>query len=235
MSEPDSQPPRIEPTHQRSPRHLDRLFGDRLVGADVVELGLAEALLVFGIGEVDLPEVQPHQTDEADGHERHLPAPVRRNPHDATRNDDADARARVEDAGGERPLLLREPHADGLDRRREIGGFGETQDEAHDDEAHYRRDQAVRGGRERPQDERESERLLDAEFVDDDADHRGEHGVCECERRGDGAVVHVGPAERTLQRGLEHRQRVAVDVVDGRAEEQQSADHPAVVADLARD
>ena len=91
----------------------------------------------------------------------------------------------------------------------------------------------MRGGRERPENERAGERLLHAEFVDEESDERREHRVREGECRGDPSVVDVIPSERALQRGLEHRKRIAVDVVDGRREEQQRADEPAEVANAA--
>jgi hypothetical protein len=94
---------------------------------------------------------------------------------------------------------------------------------------------AVRGSGERPEDESASQRFLHTELVDEEADERREHCVGEGERRRDPSVVDIIPAERALQRGLQHRQRVAIDVVDRRREEQQRADDPTVVADMPRD
>ena len=64
---------------------------------------------------------QPHSTDEPRHHQR--------------RDQRADVGAGVEDAGGEGPLLAREPLGDGLDRRREIAGLTEAEEEAGEGEA----------------------------------------------------------------------------------------------------
>ena len=58
--------------------------------------------------------------------------------------------------------------------------------------------------------------------------------VGELEREHDVAVVDLRPAELRLQRRLQDADDLAIDVVDGRGEEQQRADDPAEPADARR-
>ncbi len=87
------------------------------------------------------------------------------------------------------------------------------------------------GSRDGPEDQRDRQRLLYAEAIDKHADGRRKRRICEGECERDPRVIDIVPSERALQRGLQYRQRVAVDVVDRRAEEQQPADHPPIVSD----
>ena len=58
-------------------------------------------------------------------------------------------------------------------------------------------------------------------------------GVRDLERGVRQPVLRVGPAELGVQRPLDEREDLPVDVVDGRRQEQQAADQPAIAADGA--
>ena len=72
---------------------------------------------------------------------------VQRDPrHDQRRHERADVGAGIEDARGERALLLRKPLRDRLDRRREVARLAEAEQPAHQHEAGDRR-RVARGRR----------------------------------------------------------------------------------------
>src|SRR5205085_6579439 len=76
----------------------------------------------------DEPEHEPQQAECAREDKGPLPTVVEIEPRHAERRDDrADVRASVEDAGGERALTLRKPFGDCLDGGREITGLTETE------------------------------------------------------------------------------------------------------------
>ena len=70
-----------------------------------------------------------------------------------------------------------------------------------------------------------------ADAVHDPAGGEQTDRVGELEGEDDRGVVAFGPSELALERGLEDADDLAIDVVDGRREEQQRADHPAITAD----
>src|SRR5688572_9550830 len=86
----------------------------------------------------------------------------------------------------------------------------------------------VRDGREAPEHDEDREAGLRAEPIDHAPGEEQADRVRELEREHDVRVVQLAPAELGLQRGLEDPEDLAIDVVDRRGEEQQSADHPAV-------
>jgi hypothetical protein len=227
--------PDLAVAQQCRPAQAQGLLAGRLASTDVGQLVRRQPGVLFRRMKAPLPEHQPQQAGRADRHERRLPTEGEGQPHRHRRRDDAQRRAGVEQAGRERAFLLREPHRHGLDGRREVGRLGHAEQEAHEDEAQHRRDQAMRGRCQRPQHQREPEAALDAEAVDGRADQWREGGVGGREGEGDPAVVGIGQRqaaglEGLLQAGLEDRQRVAVDVVDRRRRKQQGADPPALAA-----
>ena len=176
------------------------------------------------------------------------------NGHDQRRDQRADVRAGVEDAGGERALALREPLGHDLDRRREIAGLAQAErkprgDESGDRSAVGEADQprgarprrpehaglGVRHRREAPDDDDQREAEARAEPIHQPAGDQQPDGIGELEREHDVGVVDLGPAELRLQRRLEDADHLPVDVVDRRGDEQQAADVPAVVADPLAD
>jgi len=88
-------------------------------------------------------------------------------------------------------------------------------------------------GREAPEADEDDEALLDADAVDDAPGKHHPDRVGELEAEHDAGVGPLIPGELLLQGPLEQADDLAVDVVDGRREEQQRADDPALVADFS--
>ena len=77
----------------------------------------------------------------------------------------------------------------------------------------------------------EPEPELRADAIEDLAPDQHHHGVRHLEGDDDAAVVELGPADLPLEIGRQDAEHLAVDVVDGGGEEQQSADDPPEPAD----
>ena len=69
-----------------------------------------------------------------------------------------------------------------------------------------------------------------AHAIDEPAREQQPDRIGELEAEDDVGVVDLAPAVLLLQRRLEDADHLAIDVVDGRGQEQQAADHPAVPA-----
>ena len=109
------------------------------VVADVGHLRGGEPGVLLGRTVAPRPPGEPEEAREAGGDERPLPAPVERDPGNDQRGDERPhVRARVEDAGGEGALLLREPLRHRLDGGREVARFAEAEEEPHEGEARGR-------------------------------------------------------------------------------------------------
>jgi hypothetical protein len=102
-----------------------------------------------------------------------------------------------------------------------------AQDRGHRGAEHGRL--GMRDGGHAPDHDREREPGARAHLVDHPPRDQEPDRVGELEREDDVGVVDLAPAELLLQRRLEDADHLAVDVVDRRREEQQRADHPAVV------
>ena len=89
----------------------------------------------------------------------------------------------------------------------------------------------VRDRGDAPQDDGDRVAAPHADAVHDRAGGEQADRVGELEGEDDRGVVALGPSELALQRALEDADDLAIDVVDGRREEQQRADHPAIAAD----
>jgi len=143
------------------------------------------------------------------------------------RQDRADIRAAVEDAGGEGALALREPIRHGADGSGEVRGLTQAEGKARDAKAQGGAGQRVRHGGGAPQ--RDGHRIAQARARPIDQAAGEGHGqrIGQLERENDPAVVPVAPAEFYFERRLEQREHLAIHVVDGGGEKQQSADVPA--------
>ncbi len=82
-----------------------------------------------------------------------------------------------------------------------------------------------------PQHNHDREAGAGAEPVHQPAGDQQADGIGELKGKDDVRVVDLGPAELGLEGRLEDADHLAVDVVDGRGEEQQPADVPAVASD----
>ena len=150
------------------------------------------------------------------------------------RDDDADVRAGVEDAGCERAFLLWKPLGDRLDRARKIAGLAEAEREPREAEAGDGADDRVAHARQAPDDDRERVGESGADPVEDAAGQQQAEAVREAEPRDDVAVVHLAPAELAAERRRENSQHLAIEVVDGRRRKQQGEDRPAVAEPARR-
>jgi len=84
-----------------------------------------------------------------------------------------------------------------------------------------------------PQTDEDDEAFLDADAVDDPTREHHPDGVGELEAEDDTGVGAFIPSELLLERALEQADDLPVDVVDGRGEEEECADNPALVADFS--
>ena len=232
---------------------LRRLGGSRLrafVLVDVLELLGRDARVFGGLPVEPDPEAHPDEAERADDDERHLPAPELRNDRDRERRcERADGRAGVEDRGSERAVFLREVLGRHLDRRGEVARLAERQHRAaREEEPHGRGDahhaeeacrlepfgahaaRRVEARAQGPDEDRPQIPLLRPEPVDELAGEKVAQRVDDRERRRDRAVVVVGPVELGRDEVLPGEgEDLAVEVVDGRCEEEQRADDPAEV------
>ena len=211
--------------------------GDRLrrIAADVVELRLRKPRMRLGRPIEHPPDPEPEEADRPRHDERPLPAPGEGDEgNDRGRDHRADVGPGVEDAGGERPLFLREPLRHRLDGGREVGGLAEAQGEAGDPEAQGRARRGVEHGGDAPEGDREGEAEAGAHPVEQAARHQQPEGVGGLEGGHDIAVLDLAPADAALEVGGEDPQHLPVDVVDGGGEEEQGADRPAEVAGPGR-
>jgi len=119
---------------------------------------------------------------------------------------------------------------DRLDRRREVSALAKTEADARDDEPARAADQRVGRGSQAPDRDRHRVADLHALAIDEPTEQKQADGVGELERGVREAVLRVGPAELGVERPLDQRQDLTVDVVDGRGQEQQAADQPAITA-----
>ena len=87
--------------------------------------------------------------------------------------------------------------------------------------------QGVGHRRQAPEQDRQGVTEPDAQAVDEPAGARVADGIGDLEGEDDVAVVDLVPAELLGQIGLENADHLAVDVVEGRGEEQQGTDAPA--------
>src|SRR2546421_8417011 len=125
-----------------------------------------------------------------------LPILVRDNPGDGQRDDDrAEVRPGVEDARGERALLLREPFGHGLDRRGEVAALAQPQREARHAEAEGGARERVSHRGETPDDYRQREALARAEPVHHATDDEKAYGVGRLKCRDDPAVLGLVPPD----------------------------------------
>ena len=138
--------------------------------------------------------------------------------------------------GGERALALREPLRHGLDRGREVRRLADAEQEPRERRSPSRcsRERGAHAG-ERPPRHRDRQTQLGADAIEDAAPDQHHHRVRDLERDDDAAVIELGPADLLLQVRREDAEHLAVDVVDGRGEEQQRADDPAPSADAGAD
>ena len=133
--------------------------------------------------------------------------------------------------GGERAFPPREPVRDRLDRRREVSAFAQAQRGARDHETARAADQRVRRRRRgsRPRSRRRSRSSTPKRSMNQPNTNRL-IAYAPWNARVRRAVLGVRPTELGVQRALDQREDLPVDVVDGRREEQQPADQPAVAA-----
>ena len=125
-------------------------------------------------------------------------------------------------------VALGEPVGDRLDRRREIAALAQAQAGARDHEPVRAPHQSVGGRRDAPGRDRDRVADLHPEAIDEPPEPEQADRVGELERRVGHPVLGVGPAELDVQRPLDQREDLPVDVVDGGRQEQQGADDPAV-------
>ncbi len=201
------------------------------------------------------PEEQPDEAQRSRDDERPVPSPVQSDPgHDERGHEGADVGAGVEDACGERAFLLGEPLGGDFDRGRKVARLAEPEREPRGDESgdrrrvgesHERED--CGGGRtedrrfgvrhrgQAPYDQGDGIALFRPQPVDHPAGEQKSDRVGELEREDDIGVVDLAPAELLLECRLQDADDLAIDVVDGRREEEQGADDPAVASNAPGD
>lgn len=176
--------------------------------------------------------------------------------HDERRDQSADVGAGVENARGQRALLLREPLGDSLDRCGKVAGFTNTQSKTrqrkarrragqHDDgescgrieveRRQFQPGKPVRGSvsyrGKAPQNDGEREADPCADFVHHPAREEQADGVGELETENNSRVnALVLPLKLFHECRLQNADDLAVDVIDGGGKEQQRANDPAKVA-----
>jgi hypothetical protein len=153
--------------------------------------------------------------------------------HDQRRDDDADVRAGVEDAGRQRALAAWKPFRHRLDGRRKVARLAESEREAGYREADWRRRHRVCRRRKRPDCQVDGISDPGSNPIDEPAREQKADRIGEREGRADPAVVAVGPADLAAKRRRQDAEDGAVDVVDRGGKEQQRADAPAQTADCA--
>jgi len=151
----------------------------------------------------------------------------------------ADVRAAVENARGERAFAFGKPFGDGFDRGWEISRLADAEGAPHE-HVHPRQaaDEGVRDSKNRPDDERQGEAELCADFVNDPASKNCHARVKTGEHGGDVGEIRVRPAEaassvccgRGAKKFFQVTDDLSVHVVDRRGKKEQRADDPAKVA-----
>ncbi|RML22860.1 hypothetical protein ALQ98_05605 [Pseudomonas syringae pv. lapsa] len=221
--------PRTPHLQNAGERHLDRRRFDFLI--DVIQLGLADGRMLFGVVVLQAPGDGPEQPQRPHRHEGGLPAPDREDHRQEGRGQHGtDVGAGVEDTGGHRALTGREPQACGLHAGRVVGGFGQAQNEAADHEADSGSGKAVSTGGQAPQQHREEERALHADLVDEAALQHEADRITDLKPEVDVGVVHRRPAHFLGEDGLHDAERGPVDVVQRGGEEHQGEHAPASLA-----
>ena len=110
----------------------------------------------------------------------------------------ADVRAGVENARGERPLLLGKPFGDGLDRGRKIARLADPKREPRDGESPNAAGKCVRRRGQRPNHKRDAVAPSRADPVHHPAGEQKADRVGQIERGVDVAVLRCGPADLLL-------------------------------------
>src|SRR5713226_5287464 len=181
------------------------------------------------------PKGEPHKSECAGEDERRAPAPVLRDPwHDERSDDGAGVCAGVEDSGGEGALFFGEPFGDALDAGGKNAGFTESERETRSGKAGEGTCGGVGHGRKAP--EGHGERVADArtETIDEAAHEQHACRIGDLKIRDEVTVLNIVPAEVVLQRGFQHAEDLAIDVVFRYAEKEERADHPAEITYASR-
>src|SRR5262249_39069361 len=169
------------------------------------------------------------------GDERGAPAVRRGEPGDDRRRErPPHCRPSVEDSHAERALANREPLAHNLGGTGPIARFAETERGPEHAERERRPRGGVCNGGTRPHHDRENEAETRADDVEEPAGHHLADAVEEQKTVLNRGVVGVAQPEVVADRGLQHRDRLAIDVVDDGGQEDQADDQPAKTVDLHR-
>ena len=175
-----------------------------------------------------LPCDHPQESNGPWHEECRLPAVEVNQQADQRRRDDrADAGPRGDDAGRERALVLREPLGHGLQRRREVHGFGDAEQRPQREEADEAAPERVQHRGDAPPDDGQRERPPRAKPVDERPEHQLPERVCHQECVGDPPVLGVRELELVAHDRCRDGKRLAVDVADGGDEAEQDRDTPA--------
>ncbi len=172
------------------------------------------------------PAHQPCQAQPARREKRRLPSI----PHGHQRNDEWSqqrrrARARIENAGGQRSFLRRKPVRRGLQRRRHVARLAQPQRKSRRSEANHRPCKRVADRRSRPHPDRQRQPPPRPDAVDHPTCERIPQAIREDEARHDVAVVpvvqrQIGVAPQQVpQNRLHQPQRRAIHVVHCRDQE----------------
>ncbi len=222
--------PGLAHLEQADPGH--GVDGVRRIALDVRQFGGAEALLLARRAVDQEPDRQPQKPAEAGHDEGRAPAPGQHHRRDdQRRHDGPDVGPGVEQAGGEGPLLLREPLGHGFQAAREGPALAHAQQHACADEAGERAGRGMGQVGDLPDQERYAEAPSGADPVDDAAERQVGDRVGALEPEHQVGIVGLAPAEFLGEVALQEADGLTVDVVDHHRDEQQGHDHPAVAAD----
>ncbi len=223
--------PSLPVAQKRRPRHVHRYAGRIVVAQNELSLGGGQVRMFFRCAVIANPKKDPDEAERSGGDESPLPVPRGREPHDRGGDHDPDVAACVEDASCEGAFALRKPLGDGLDARREIGGFAKPKGEPRNRKPERASRERVADPGEAPDDDCPDHAEAHAELVEQAAGDAEHDGVGELEGEVDPAVARVVPADLLFQDGVQDRHRLSIEVVDGRREEKNPADVPAEVLD----
>lgn len=194
-----------------------------------VQFGLRNAFDILRAPIHQQPDWQPDQARQPGDDKRHLPAVTQHHGRDNQRRDDcADIVAGVEQAVGQRALLLRKPFGDGLDRPRKCTGFADAQCKTREHEMADAARRRCGELRDRPDAECECKTPARAEPIDQSPPQQITHRVRALKQQMHIRVIAVAPVQVGGNGRLENAQRLPIDVVDDHRQKQQYDHQPAI-------
>ena len=229
-----------DPEQQEEPRLVaEQLGADDRPGAPIAEQcapvdagrGLRHRVAVTSCRDQaarpDDPAGEPDEAERPRHQERRPPAEGERERRDQQRdNDVADVGRGVAEAERERAFLQRQVDRCRLDARGRADRFGGRQHDAGDDELLHCRRKGMGHAGQAPHRDADAECKAHPDAIDEPAGERHRHRRADLEGETEMREILVRPVEARLQRRLQQRQHLAVDIVEHDRDEQER-DQPA--------